>query len=311
MRHREHTGIVRAVMTAVLLLGTTGCGRGPGPVEIATVSFPSNGHTLAADLYAPRRPNGVGIVFLHGSSPAGRNLHLYPALCRALADRGYTLLNVDVRGYGDSENPRRPDRLEDYDFVGDAVEAAAFARTLVPDGDAWTWIMIGHSKGGGVAVRAGLDSGHIHGIISISPGRRIVSRFFDSPRRSDIEYLQQRKSRDMRLPEPIPMELLEPILTSYDIEQWRGSTLDKPLLLIEGGREPAADLAFSLEWIDSLSGPVSHRVIENADHYFGTAIVESGGVRQWRTVDDEVLRALLDIMDDWIQANVQPRNPHD
>jgi pimeloyl-ACP methyl ester carboxylesterase len=280
-----------------------GCAREPGPVKMTTVSFPSNGHTLVADLYAPRHPNGIGIVFLHGSSPAGRNLYLYPQLCQALGDRGYTLFNVDMRGYGDSDDPHRPDHIEDYDFVGDARRAALFARTLVPQASQWPWIMVGHSMGGGVAVHAALQSDDIRGVICISPGRRIESRFFASPQ--GIQYLQRRKSQDMRLPNPIPLELLEAMLKSYDVEELAGTIFPKPLLLLEGGREPEEDLAFSREWAASLHGPVTHRILEGATHYFGTAKVKVDGAKRWQTIRPDVFDALIEMIDDWIQTNIR------
>lgn len=289
-----------AVGMAALL---TGCAKGPGPVKMTTVNFSSDGHTLVADLYAPRRPNGVGIVFLHGSSAAGRNLHLYPELCRALGARGYTLFNVDLRGYGDSEDPRRLDHPEDYDFVGDARRAAAFARNRIPRADRWTWIMAGHSMGAGVAVHAALQNDDIGGVVCISPGRRIDERFFASAR--GMQYLQRRKSRDMRLPEPIPEQALKDILTSYNVEQLAGAALSKPLLLLEGSREPEEDLAFSRDWTASLKGPVTHRLVAGADHYFGTAKVKVDGAKKWVTVRPDVFDALVEMIDDWIQTNIR------
>jgi pimeloyl-ACP methyl ester carboxylesterase len=291
---------------AVILIG---CFKNPGHVEKTTVSFDSHGYALVADLYAPRRPNGVGIVLVHGSSAAGRNLLLYPELCRALGARGYTLLNVDLRGYGDSEDPHRLDRLEDYDFVGDARRAALVAHSLIPQARPWPWIIIGHSMGGGVAVHAALQSDDIRGVICISPGRRIEARFFQGSN-SQIKNLQRRKTRDMRLSEPIPLHLLQPILESYDVGPLAGTAISKPLLLLEGGREPAKDLEFSRAWVTSLTGPVTHQVIDGADHYFGTALVKSDGIKKWQTTRPDVFDALVEMIDDWIQANIPtPASP--
>ncbi len=274
-------------------------------METTSLAFDSNGQRLAADLYVPRRPNGMGIVLLHGSSTAGRQLFLYPELCQALAARGYTLLNLDMRGYGDSEDPRRLDRIEDYDFVGDAVRAVRFARTLVARTRDGPWVLLGHSMGGGVALHAALAGADVQGVVCISPGRRIESRFFAADQRAALKNLQRRKTRDMELPAPIPVELLEPILASYDVGRLAGTALPKPLLLIEGDREPEDDLAFSREWLASLSGPATHRVIPGADHYFGTAKIKADGAKRWVLVRPDVFDALVEMIDDWTRTNVR------
>lgn len=306
MRLESARNGLRALAAAGLAL-CIGCSRGPGPVETTSLAFDSNGQRLAADLYAPRRPNGVGIVLLHGSSPAGRKLFLYPELCRALAARGYTLFNLDLRGYGDSEDPRQLDQIEAYNFVGDAVRAVRFARTVVPSGRAWPWVLLGHSMGGGVALHAALAGADVQGVVCVSPGRRIESRFFAANQRAALKNLQRRKTRDMQLSAPIPLALLEPILASYDVGRLAGATLPQSLLLVEGGREPADDLAFSRAWFASLAGPATHRVIPGADHYFGTAKIEAAGAKRWTMVRPDVFDALVEIVDDWIQANTQTR----
>jgi pimeloyl-ACP methyl ester carboxylesterase len=261
---------------------------------------------LAGDLYAPRRPNGTGIVVLHGSSTRGRQLHLYPALCQALAARGYTLFNVDLRGYGESDDPPDPARPEDYDFVGDAIRAVRFAQAWESAQGIRNWILLGHSMGGGVAAHAGLQSAAIQGVVCISPGRRIEARFF-AEASDQLKNLQRRKTRDMELPTPIPVDLLEPILGSYDVGRLSGTAWPKPFLLIEGAREPANDLEFSQAWFASLSGPVAHRVLPRADHYFGTAKVEVDGRKRWETTQPDVFDELVEIVDDWIQSNVGHR----
>ncbi len=306
MRSNFRRVLLMALATGVIL--AAGCFRRPVAVDTRTVSFESGGHRLVADVYTPRRPNQIGVVLLHGSSPSGRRLFLYPELCHALAQRGYTLLNVDQRGYGDSDDPHRPNLIDDYDFVGDAVRAVQFAAQSAPAIS--TWVLLGHSKGGGVALHAGGQSDAVRAVISISPGRRMDARYFDPEGRRQIAYLQRRKSRDMRLPEPIPVELLEPMLKSYDMGELRGTTWTKPLLLLEGAREPDDDLAYSREWIETLSGPVTHHVLAGADHYFGTGIAETDGVKAWQITRLDVFDALVELVDDWLQSiHLNPTDP--
>lgn len=293
----------RAVLVLCVLMLPVGCSRRQPEERVSRETFAAaDGLTLVGDLHLPARHNGIGLVFLHGSSPQGRRLHLYTALCAGLRARGYAVFNVDVRGYGESPPPPQLGRIESYDFVGDAVSALAHARRHVPAGEVQAWFFAGHSKGGGIAVHAALRAPDVGGVVSISPGRRIRERFFDPDGRRQIDYLQARKSEDMRLPAMIPHDLLEPILSSYDIGTLAGATLPLPVLLIEGAREPAGDLAFSRDWVASQGGSVQHHVLSGADHYFGTSVVEADGIKQWRTTRPEVLATLIDTIDAWLRA---------
>lgn len=289
--------------SGVLMLLLLAACRDPESVRVKTVYFDSGECTLAADWYLPGRANGVGLVFLHGSSTSGRHLHLYGELGRALAMRGYTILNLDLRGYGDADDPPRFDDPAAYDFVGDATRAASYVRHQRYGKKIPTWLLAGHSKGGGVALRAGLESADIQGVVSISPGRRIRQRFFDPADPGQLKYLQRRKTKDMELPVPIPLELLDSILDSYDIDRFRGQTLEKPVLYIEGSREPDDDLAFSQDWVASLRGPVTHVLIPRADHYFGTAIIKTETGKAYQTTSQEVFDSLAIAIDGWIKDN--------
>ncbi len=293
----------RVVLVLCALMLPVGCSCRQPEEHVSRETFATaDGLTLVGDLHLPRRHNGIGLVFLHGSSPQGRRLYLYTQLCADLCARGYAVFSVDVRGYGESAKPPQLDRLESYDFVGDAVSALAHARSRVPADAVPDWFFAGHSKGGGIAVHAALRAPDVRGVVSISPGRRIRERFFAPDGRGQIDYLERRKSDDMGLPSRIPRDLLEPILSSYDIGTLAGTTLPMPVLLIEGAREPAGDLAFSREWVASLGGRVQHCVLSGADHYFGTSVVEADGTKQWRTTRPEVLATLLDTIDTWLRA---------
>lgn len=297
------TRYVRLLLASCTLMAFSGCVLKKGEASVRREAFlSSDGYKLVGDLYLPRSGNGIGIVLLHGSSPHGRSLHLYTELCAELQARDYVVFNLDVRGYGESEDPRQIDRLEDYNFAGDAVSAIEHARKCVPKEDVNAWFVVGHSMGGGLAVHAALRASDIKGVVSISPGRRIRERFFAPGGKEEIAYLQKRKSEDMRLTSQIPLELLEPMLMSYDIGVLNGARLPFPLLLIEGAREPAKDLAFSREWVTSQKGDVRHQVLDDAGHYFGTDVVEEEGVKRWQTTRPAVLGALISAVDEWLRA---------
>ncbi len=292
-------GAAAAAMAAALLRRAT---HPPPAFRVEPVRIAAGGYRLAGDLYRPRVPlrRSTAIVLLHGSNPRGASLALYPALSERLAARGHIVLNLNQRGYNGSEGPTRVQRLADLDFVGDAREVVR----RLPDvlgGAPGEIVLAGHSFGGGVAAVAGLASPEVRRVISISPGRRIAELFNDT-RPDRLSYVQRRRTEDLRLAEPIPIELVRPMLASYDVEQLRGRLLEKPILFVEGAREPADDLAFTRELVASLTGNVSHTVIPGADHYFGAGVVETPGGDDWRVIRPEILEALADALDRWLRG---------
>jgi acetyl esterase/lipase len=158
-------------------------------------------------------------------------------------------------------------------------------------------VIAGHSFGGGVAVAAGLRSDTVSGIVSISPGRRIAERFMTP---DGLAYVRERKTRDMKLAEPMPLELVKPMLETYDVARIRGTRLLKPLLMVEGSREPAADLASTRELLASCSGPVTHRVVADSEHYFGAQQVASTDGQRWHIAQTNLLDALASEIVTWL-----------
>lgn len=298
----------RVVLTALFLAAACAVvyslwlRRAP-PFTVRTVHIEVSGYKLEGDLYLPRwRPRApTAVLFLHGSTPRGRRLALYPALCERLAERGCAVLNLDQRGHGASEGPRRVASLEDVDFVGDAC-AAARRLPEVLGRRPRRIVLAGHSFGAGVAAAAGLAEPAVNAVVSISPGRRIEERFTpDAP--EQLEYVRQRRSRDMKLEEPMPLELIQPMLARWDIGQLRGAALPKPVLLIEGAREARGDLAFSRELVATISGPITHVVLPEADHYFGAVVIPTPAGDDWTLSRADIVDALADAIVRWLQEH--------
>jgi pimeloyl-ACP methyl ester carboxylesterase len=117
-------------------------------VQVRDLSIPSDGPTLAASLWVPDDPNGVGIVMVGGSGPSDRhNDVLFPPIREHLLARGITVLSYDKRGVGESTGSWVGSTIDD--LAADAAAAHdALRQELQIVG------LFGHSEGGWVVLRA-------------------------------------------------------------------------------------------------------------------------------------------------------------
>ena len=111
------------------------------------VRFKNDGLTLVGTLYQPEAAGEFpGIVLVHGSTAEGRKLGLYRLLGKELAGRGYVVLSIDLRGYGDSDDPSRVDISSALDYTSDIIGAVDYLSAL-ESVDPGRMYVIGHSLG--------------------------------------------------------------------------------------------------------------------------------------------------------------------
>jgi pimeloyl-ACP methyl ester carboxylesterase len=111
------------------------------PVALSTKYFVgSDGVRLAADVGG--NPEGRHVILLHG---AGQTRHSWGNAARELADRGYWISNVDLRGHGDSD--WAADRNYTIDSLCGDLRAVIATNTAKP-------VLIGASLGGLIALTA-------------------------------------------------------------------------------------------------------------------------------------------------------------
>jgi dienelactone hydrolase len=281
--------------------------RWPGQkVETAEVRFPSGNLTVGGTLYAPAPPLGLypALVITHGGTRFGRKLALYGALARKLSERGYVVLTFDFRGFGDSERPRRFETSADLDFVRDVTAAVDYLTTLRRV-DPSRISVIGHSFGAGVAVAAALRDRRLGRAVSIAPGRNTAGRFF-GPGAADPGYPSTRMSRDMGVDPPIPPAVFDPHLKDYVAEAVLDYPRHPPILLVDGEKEPAEDLAFLKDVAARMTEPKGYVTIAGADHYFGTRQDQQAHPT---TVDYDarILDPLVEEIDGWLKKDFPKR----
>lgn len=266
-----------------------------------TIQFEGKGLTIVGTLYEPVLDAGErpGVLLLHGSTPEGKKLGLYRILGRRLSEKGYFVLNIDQRAYGDSAGPTEIVAFEDLNPLEDAKKAIDYLISI--QGVAADQIfVIGHSGGADVAITVAIEDSRIKKIVAIGPSRRVIERSGagDAP---EQEYFLRRNMRYMGLSTPIP----DKVLLQRDLTLPLENHLDyfsrpghKPLLLIDGELEDQADRLFLGEIFDLLVEPKDYITLTDADHYanvanFGSLVV----------FDQRVVETLVNAIDDWLLAD--------
>ncbi len=138
---------------------------GPGAYQRQSVEWPNeSGQTLRGDLWLPAKstPDAQtypGIVLVHGVMSS----RLQPeTAARALAAAGFVVLNLDLRGYGESDSgPDTPDSHRD-----DVLSALGFIRAQ-PDVKAQQIALVGHSMGATAVVEAAAADNHVQAVYAL------------------------------------------------------------------------------------------------------------------------------------------------
>jgi pimeloyl-ACP methyl ester carboxylesterase len=220
---------------------------------------------------------------------------LYRILGRELADRGYIVLAIDLRGYGGSDDPPDVQQAASFAFVADVTHAVNYLTTIAeirPD----QLFVVGHSFGGDVAISAAVAEPRLQKVVAIGPGRRFNERG-GTPEAPEFNYFRRREMRYMLLWEAIPAETFMAYRVLLPLENQLAyfTRAHQPLLLIDGALESAVDRAFLQNIYSLLSEPKAYVTLANADHYVNTANL--GPVVIY---DQLAVEALVQEIDKWL-----------
>ncbi|GAK52279.1 dihydrolipoamide S-acetyltransferase [Candidatus Moduliflexus flocculans] len=270
------------------------------PTTIRDVVFLSGNLWLTGTLYLPPTTPGTrlpGVVLCHDVTPLGRHLALYELLARALMERGYAVITIDFRGFGDSQTPTRLENFSDLDFAQDVQAALSFFAEQ-PMIDASRLFAVGHAFGGGVVRQASLEDRRIRRVVVISPLRRVQEQFFaqDAPFPNQP---QEQMTAAMRLPELLPKTVLYPHLRDYALEATLQYQTHPPILYVDGSAEDQADLAFLRELLPRIPESKRYVTISDADRYYGTLPDQT--YAEGTEFNREVLNRLSDEIDRWLK----------
>lgn len=245
-------------------------------------------HALRID-----RPDATTLVMLHGG---GANAHWWDHLAPRLAEH-FRVISLDFRGHGDSDHPefREPGAFDrDLDALLEHVEA--------PDA-----ILMGHSMGAHVALRAAARRPELRAIVAIEPsrgGRRGERRRTRLALAAARTYATRDEAirRFQFLPTaPLAAEALRSAIAGHSVRQeadgrygykfdpgWFGiggaeppelSRIACPVLIVRGAESSLLSAEGAAEWTDGIAN---------------TAVVEipGGGHNVHIECPDEVLAAV-------------------
>ncbi len=261
------------------------------------VHFKSDQLTITGDLYPPA--SGVPspcIILLHGSSLNGRKLPLMQVMAAKFQQMNFMVLNIDLRGYGESDDPPALTSPKDFNFAADVIHAIDFL-SKQPLADTSRIFLIGHSFGAGVALAAMQRDKRIKKLVLIGPPRRLRERFFqdNSP---DREYFLKRWQKDMQLSYPLPYDLWQAVYQPLDIENYLAKLSEAghiPIMFIDGAKEDPADLQFLRRITSQIAPPVTYWTVPDTDHYLNTGFFFSRVC-----YDSKIIGTLISHIRNWI-----------
>ena len=208
----------------------------------------------------------------------------YRFLIPQLVEAGYRVVNMDVRGLGETSV-----EWDDYTVAGVGADILALIRDL----EAGPAIVVGTSMAAGAAVWAAAEAPElIRGMIVVGPFVRGEGSFFSNllfstlfarpwgawmwvkyfstlfPTRKPVDFVEYTSELKANLNKPGRLDtLLKMIRASKQASEARIPQVKKPVLVLMGSKDPDfKDTEAEAKWVaDNLNG--EYKMIEGAGHY--------------------------------------------
>ena len=269
------------------------------------VDLQSRGVKMVGDLFQAEsgNPPFPAIILLHGSSRWGRKTALIQLLAEKLAKRGYVTLPIDLRGFGESDDPAHLNELASWDDVEHDVHSAVKFLLQLPQVDKGKIYIIGHSMGGSYAIYSSIKEEKIKKIVAIGPDRRFQERLL-----KEKQSFLSRFSYVRRLPQTIPMEIFIQHKTKVTLEHtytYFTRSDHKPIFLIDGELESRADKKFLQNYFSKMTPPKKYMTLRRTGHYLdvvGFEVFENIPLL-WRLMiyDQKVISSAVETIDTFLK----------
>jgi alpha-beta hydrolase superfamily lysophospholipase len=236
---------------------------------VKTFTLPSHeGLPIRGDIDAPPDPSAL-VVLVHGFK-GFKDWGFFPWLAEQLCNDGYAAVRFNMSRSGIGDDPESFDRLDL--FAGDTYTtqlhdlhtAVAHAQREYPS---LPTFLLGHSRGGGIALLGARDVHDLAGVVTWSAISR-VDRWDDATKkrwRTDgALYIENARTKQRM---PLSTAMLD------DVEAHRFDiggaveALEAPLLVLHGGRDESVPVA-EAETIASRSRDASKVILGNAGHTY-------------------------------------------
>ena len=270
-----------------------------------------HGKSVTLDIQVKKdgRPKPV-LIFIHGFK-GFKDWGQWSLMGREIASNGYFFLRMNFSFNGTT--PDEPSEFADLEAFGqnnfekelddvDLVLDWLFALddgTIIPEADLTQIFLIGHSRGGPIAVIKAQEDKRIKGVITLASVHKLDYAWNDPALldkwSSEGVYfiLNGRTGQQM----PLYFQLYENWKRhgkDYDNER-AVKNLNKPYLILHGSDDPAVPF-HSAELIHSWNPRSKLRIIEGADHVFGGKHPYVSNELPLHT--NEIIRHILDFLDE-------------
>jgi alpha-beta hydrolase superfamily lysophospholipase len=228
------------------------------------------GLPIRGNIDAPHDPSAL-VVIVHGFK-GFKDWGFFPWLADSLCDRGFAVCRFNMSRSGIGENPDTFDRLDlfandTYSIqLDDLRRAIAHVQSRFPS---LPTFLLGHSRGGGVALLGAHDVADLAGVITWSAISH-VNRWSDETVRNWrrdgwLDVINARTKQSMRMT-PAVVDDYEANVARFDIPA-AASRLDVPLLVIHGARDESVPVTEAHD-IARRSHDASVMIIEGAGHTY-------------------------------------------
>jgi alpha-beta hydrolase superfamily lysophospholipase len=228
------------------------------------------GLPIAGDFDAPDNPRGL-IVVVHGFK-GFKDWGFFPWLAQHLCRHRFAVCRFNMSRSGIGDDPETFGRLDlfaDDTYSIQLADLRAVVRHAQQEFPSLPTVLLGHSRGGGIALLGAQDVPHLEGVVVWSP-ISTADRWDEGAKREwrergSLDVLNQRTKQVMRMSRSI--------LDDYEAHRERldilaaASRLTVPLLVVHGGRDDSVPPEEG-RLVASRAGDASLAIIERAGHTF-------------------------------------------
>jgi pimeloyl-ACP methyl ester carboxylesterase len=225
---------------------------------------------IRGDLDVPENPRAL-VVIVHGFK-GFKNWGFFPWLAQHLLAHRFAVCRFNMSRSGIGEDPESFDRLDLFEHDTYSIElsdlriAVRHAQLQLPG---LPTILLGHSRGGGIAILGAQDVSDLRAVIAWSPIARCdnwdASTLRDWQERGVTAVVNQRTQQTMRIARDV-LDDFEANRERLDIVR-AAETLRVPLLVVHGARDESVPLAQG-HLLASRADDGSLLVIARAGHTF-------------------------------------------